>query len=494
MIRALDTALAAASLIASAADPCVVKQALAFMGRLPTETRARLVSALARAFVHAEMCEDLRADAVLAMTMALDDPSLIVRRTLAEALASAAGAPRHIVLSLAADRSEVASIVVALSPLLDDAALCEAVQAGDGAVQTAAARRAGLGPRTVYALADIGERGAVLALAGNGAVVIGGEAQRRLFERFADDAQLRRTLFLRANLIPALRVDLADAEARAVGRAESAGDPRRAAHIARERREAAFVAIARACRESERDELVDHLRQRGLLTPALLLRALLSGERGLFETALSLMSGAPPRRAAGFVKQWRGQGFQALYLKCALPEVHLPVFRAALGALELGFAPSSGVSHALTLKVIEACEAARDPSLAPAISMLWRLAGESARHEARLYAAQFAAEAAPFEEAEPERPSYVAQTEPASATEPSLPLVVLEAPAPVEIAAPAPAEPAVPKEPVLDDSWLEILKELESPELDPMPKLPAKLDFHGANENYVADEELLEAA
>lgn len=463
------------------------------MGGQPAETRARIVNALARAFMHAEMPEAARADAILAMTMALDDPSLRVRRSLAEALASAAGAPRHIVLALSGDRSEVARIVCALSPLLDDAALCEAVRAGDGAVQTAVARRAQLGPRSVYALADVGERTAALALAGNGALVIDDEAQRRLFERFGGDAALRRTLFLRAHLAAAVRVDLAAAEATAVADSESERDPRRAARIARERREAAIVAIAHVCPGDELGDLVEHLRQRGFLTPALLLRSLLSGDRTLFESALANMSGSSLRRAAGFVGQWRGQGFAALYLKCALPEAYLPVYRAALGALEQGFAPSSGVSHALTLRVIEICEAADDPRLAPVVSMLWRLAGESARHEARRYAAETAMEMASAEdnEVEIEPPSLAPPAPVVAPPEIETPIVVaseslvaLEAPEPAPIAAPtAEAEPAPPPAPDLDESWLEILRELESPDLDPVTRLPAKLDFHVVNEN-----------
>ena len=126
------------------ADPGLVKRALAFMRSQPAEERAEVISALARAYLHSSMSDALRADAILAMTTALDDASALVRRSLAEALGSAANPPRHILLALTADCREVAGAVVALSPALDDAALADAARTGDAAVQTAIARRARL--------------------------------------------------------------------------------------------------------------------------------------------------------------------------------------------------------------------------------------------------------------------------------------------------------------------------------------------------------------
>jgi uncharacterized protein (DUF2336 family) len=526
------------------ADPGLVKRALAFMRSQPAEERAEVISALARAYLHSSMSDALHADAILAMTTALDDPSVLVRRALAEALASAANPPRHILLALTADCSEIAR-AVALSPALDDAALADAARSGDAAVQTAIARRARLGPRASFALADVGQRPAAIALAGNRSIALAPEAQRRLFERFASDAELRNALLARENLQPALRVDIAAANAEDETLRHGKSQPEdsgRAERLAREGRDEAIVAIAHAAPRDELSGLVKHLRKSSYLTPALLLRSLVSGERALFEATLAEMSGAAPRRAAGFARNWRGQGFAALYRKCALPETLLPAFRAALGALDQGFAPveGGGVSYALTLSVIEACEQHRDPRLAPVIAMLWRLAGESAREEARQIAADVADE--------PPLPApVIAESEvfdeltPAPVDEESEEIEAVEAPAPVfdfEAVEEAPtsildgeageastplfdfetgeasasgydfeaveapsevttdsaldsetphdlgAQPAsAPEEPRLDPAWLELLDELEKPDLDPSGSLPPPLAFTGANEN-----------
>ncbi len=362
---------------------------MVWMRAQPPAARARAINALARAFAHAAIPGGVRNDAILAMTTALDDPSALVRRSLAEGLASAANAPPHILLALAGDVSEVARVVVAHSPRLDDAALADAARCGDAAVQTAIARRPDIGPRAVFALAEIGERAAALALVGNRRAALDPEALRLLFDRFADDAQIRAALGARENLPAALRLDLAVAN---IAVRFSALEPRRRARkLSCDARDAAVVEIARDCRGDELMAFVEHLRQAEYLTPAVLLRSLLGGETTLIEATLAHMSGAPLGRAAGLVRQSRGQGFAALYGHSGLPEVLLPAFRAALDALATGSAPAvgAGVSHALTLRVIEACEALADPRLAPAIAMMWRLAGDSAREEARLYVDEF---------------------------------------------------------------------------------------------------------
>ena len=121
---AVDAALNPASdPIVGEAD--IVRRFLSWMQRAPAEERADAASALARAYLHSRLPEAVRSEAVLALTSVLDDPSALVRRALAEALASASNAPRHIVLGLASDQSEVSRIVLALSPLLDDSELAD---------------------------------------------------------------------------------------------------------------------------------------------------------------------------------------------------------------------------------------------------------------------------------------------------------------------------------------------------------------------------------
>jgi len=138
-------------------------------------------------------------------------------------------------------------------------------------------------------------------------------------------------------------------------------------------------------------ELVAHLRVSGQLTPSLVVRALLSGQRDLFEAALAELSGLPDIRVAGQLRDFRGAGFAALYAKSGLPEKYLPAFRAALEAQrELGENPRARLSIATIRRVLIACEAINRGELDPLLALLRRYELEAALDEARLAAPMLA--------------------------------------------------------------------------------------------------------
>jgi len=369
-----------------AGEPGIVRRFLAWAQRADPEGRADAASALARAYLSSDLTPEARAEAALGLTAVLDDPSALVRRALAEAFASAADPPRHIVLALACDQSEVASVVLARSPALTDAELVDCAAVGDVVAQAALARRPRLGASVAAALAEIGEREAVLALADNLEADLPRSALWRIFERFGEDAEAREALLSRPWLPAALRNELAAATARALADFAARCDwlaPRRAERIAREAREQATVAIVGASDGEEVAELTRRMREAGTLTVAVLMRALLSGDRAFFVQALVELSGLPERRVAAFAANPMSHGFAALYGKAGLPAAFLPAFRAALAGLE-ALRPARGdkVSRALAERVIEAC-AQGAPGLAPIQSLVWRLAAEAARQDAR---------------------------------------------------------------------------------------------------------------
>jgi uncharacterized protein (DUF2336 family) len=375
-----------------AGETDIVRRFLAWMQRASAEDRAEAVSALARAYLYSPLSDAVRREAVVALTTVLDDPCARVRGALAEALASASDAPRHIIVGLASDQSEVSRIVLARSPVLDDFELVDCAAIGDVAAQAAVARRPHLSPGVAAALAEIGERPAVVALVGNLDAELTPEALRRVFDRFGDYAEVREQLSRRPVLAAALRADIAAATSRALAQVAASRDwmsARRAERIARDAREQAIVSIARDCPPRELAELTARLRRSGALTVALLMRALLSGDAGLFRQTLVEMSGLPEGRVAGFLRNPGGQGFAALYAKAGLPGHFLAAFRAVLGVLADGPSPRDDqISHALTMRSIQACEKLGDPSLAPILSLLWRFACESARDDAQQLAAQ----------------------------------------------------------------------------------------------------------
>ena len=222
------------------------------------------------------------------MTALLDDPSVLVRRALAEALCRASEAPRTLILALAADEPEVAAAVLQRSPVLTDADLVDCATTGDVVAQTAIARRPNLGPRATAALAEIGQRHAVLALIGNAGIDLPVELLHRALTRFNDDANARDALLERPSLRASLRASIAVAAAKDLAVEVSAWMPReQAERIARDAREQALCSIASSCHPNERAELTRALRAAGALTPALLLRSLLGGERDLFAASMA---------------------------------------------------------------------------------------------------------------------------------------------------------------------------------------------------------------
>jgi uncharacterized protein (DUF2336 family) len=398
----LNALAVADSLTLAVDDAGLMRRFLHWTTRAFPHERAAAVNALARAYLHSALPQSARADAEVALAHMLDDPEPMVRRALAEAFAGARDAPRHIVLALAADVSEVARAVLVQSPLLGDVDLVDCAGYGDALAQRAIARRARLTAPVAAALAEVGERGAALALIGNLGAELGKPALWRLFERFRDDAEIRERLIERPGLPPALRAAIAAATtADITGFAARAHwlEPRRAERLARDGREQAFVAIAADCDGADLAELVAWMRGAGHLTAALLLRALAGGDTALFAQSLADMAEMPVLRAAALAREPRGQGFAALYARARLPAHLLPAFRIAAECAR-GAKAGVAVDYALTMRMLRALEALADPALAPVEAMLWRLAGEGARDDAREFAALARApepEAAPVE-------------------------------------------------------------------------------------------------
>jgi uncharacterized protein (DUF2336 family) len=362
----------------------IVRRFLAWAQSANPEARARAASALARAYLYSDLTAPERAEGALAMTALLDDPSVLVRRALAQALCRASEAPRVLILALAADEPEAAAAVLQHSPVLTEADLVDCAMNGDLTVQEALARRPNLPPRAIAALAETGKLDTVLALIGNLEIDLPAELLGRILTRFNEGTSVREALLERASLPAAIRARIAVAAAKDLAvEASQWMTSERAERVAREARDQAICTIASSCRLDERADLARALRAAGALTPALLLRSLLGGKRDLFAAAMTELSDLPAPRVAGFILEPHGEGFAALARRAGLKDSILPVFRAALAAIkthvgELG----DGLKLSLVQKVIDECERRNDPALAKVRALLWRFAAEAAKAEA----------------------------------------------------------------------------------------------------------------
>lgn len=376
----------------------IVSQFLLWAREAAPGDRAEAVTALAQAYLHSDLSPEDGWQARTALLAMLDDPSGLVRRAMATVLAPSGDAPRPIVVALADDQVDIAELVLARSPVLSDADLIDRAALGDERLQCAIAVRPWLSHAVSGALAEIGTEAALVALARNEGAEIAASSLSRMVERHGASGRLREALLVR----PDLPIDIAQAIAAAL--AETLGafvtdrgwlSAERSGRVTRDARERATVALSAGAATDEAGRLARHLRQSAQLTPALILRALLSGAAPLAAAAFAELSGMDARRAGAILRDRPGPAFRALYARSGLAETLRPAFEAALAADEAGEA--AGQLRLCGRKVagaLAACEALPPEDLGHVVALLRRFEVEAAREEARSAAFGLADQAA----------------------------------------------------------------------------------------------------
>jgi uncharacterized protein (DUF2336 family) len=374
----------------------IIRRFLRWIRTASPRARAAASGALARAYLHCDLKPDDRDAAENAMIALLDDPSPLVRRALAEALAASPDAPRAVVQALATDHRDIAAVVLARSPSLIDAELVDFVATCDGALQATVATRAPLRRAVAAAIAEVGSAEACLVAIENPCADVAPSSISRIVDRFGHLGAIREALLARPDLPLAARQTLvrklssalvnfvADRNWLACDRAEEAG---------REACEKATVAIAALRPDHDVRPLVRHLRASGQLAPGLVLRALLSGNMTMFERALGELAGLRLRRVRALVHAG-GNGLRAISDKAGLPASAHVVFREVLTATgEVQHEPPPGrLKRHLVERALTRCERSDIDDLDPLVTLLRRFATEAAREDARTNCERFLAE------------------------------------------------------------------------------------------------------
>ena len=379
----------------------IVRQFLHWVRQAPAGERAEATSALARAYLYSDLSPDDRAAAEGAMIMLLDDPSPLVRRALAEALASSDRAPLVVVHALAADQPDIAIPILAHSQVLLEDDLVDLIATGHADVQVAIAGRLGL-PRTLAAaIAEVGAAEACLALLENGDADIARFSIDRIVERFGHLAPIRENLLARDDLPMAMRQALLSKLSQTLAGFVAARQwlgSEHAEFATKDACEKATVALAADTSYDEVGAFVQHLRHSGQLTAGMILRALLSGNVVLFEEALAELSSIPIDRVTAYVHDRNISGFRALYREAGLPEVAYPAFREALTAMRAGLligeqGGASRLKRRMVEHVLDACSHEQGEEAASVLALLRRFSVEAAREEARLFCDDLVADA-----------------------------------------------------------------------------------------------------
>lgn len=375
----------------------IVQQFLRWMTDAPTERRADATSALARAYLYSDLSDDDRDAAEAAMTILLDDPSPTVRRALAEALARSPDAPREVILALVSDLPQIAEPVLTHSPVLLDAELVDAVAGFADPLPAAVARRYDLSVSVAAAIAEVGSLSACLALADNHEAEIPKFSQARMVERHGDTPEFREALMRRGDtpieirqmLLKQVGDLLSDHPLVRLGLREE-----RARSVVLEARERATVSLANTADVGETQALVEHLLTSGQLTAGLLLRAVCTGNTGLFEAGLARLSGLGLGRVASVVQGGRMLALKALLSRAGLPARTHPLFCVAVTvwreiSREAGHAVSCGGNVVLARRVVglvlDRYQGTDGVEADDLVVMLRRFSAEIARESARAY-------------------------------------------------------------------------------------------------------------
>lgn len=300
----------------------VVAHFLRWIDTAKAAERAAAAAALARAYLGGELEFEDRCAAEAALTFLLDDPSAKVRHAMAEALSMSPHAPAQVIAALAADQPDVASVVLARSPVLTDADLIDRVAAGDSRIQAAIAMRPAVSMGVAAAIAEIGAPEACRTLLANHGAAIAALSYRRMAERFGDDGGVRESLLADPMLPPDSRHLLLTK----VGEALK-GSPlivalmgkARAERVTRDACLRASITVIDGTSTTELGALVEHLRLRGDLTPGFVVRAVAMGKIDFLGAVLVSLTGQGSERVRALLTSGRDAALTALLRSAAMP-------------------------------------------------------------------------------------------------------------------------------------------------------------------------------
>lgn len=295
--------------------------------------RAAAANALARAYIVSDLDFEDRCAAEAALTLLLDDPSPKVRLAMAEPLSLSLRAPQQIITALAGDQPEVAAPVLALSPVLTDNDLIDFAAGGSEAAQTLIASRAQVSMSLSAAIAEVAAAPACVALMKNSGAEIASISFRRMAERLGHDAGLREALISDRRLPSDIRHMLLFKLGEALRESPLVRALMTSARAERMMREACVRASLTLIERTAQDEhaaLVEHLRMRGELTTAFLVRVVAYGRIDFFGAALVSLAGQQQGRVRALLSGGRDVALSSLFRAARLPLVSHGVILRAL--------------------------------------------------------------------------------------------------------------------------------------------------------------------
>ncbi|WP_417690040.1 DUF2336 domain-containing protein [Roseibium sp.] len=369
----------------------IIHDFLNWVETAPEGPRAEAAGALARAWLFSDLDEETRCGASAALTLLLEDPSEDVRMTLAQNLARSTDAPRHIILSLAQEHGDIASVVLSQSPLLSDVELIDGLAHPDVEVHQAIAQRRSLSPSVAAAIAEVSDSVTCAALLDNTSARLVPSTLVRLAERFSSEPLVRERLLKCRDLPLDIRHVLLLAHARALRSDEDEPSEEVLSDVS----DRFALRLMQGVSDAQLELLGHSLRARGLLNTRLLLRAVCCGRFRFFAIALAILSGMPEGRVSDALFAARPAALRAVLRKAGLPMRTHQAFQLAIdiareGGADLGQDLPLHMARGLTERLLAELQDEALGSDGDILGFLRRFSVEVARLEARDYLRQTA--------------------------------------------------------------------------------------------------------
>lgn len=309
-----------------------IVKAIERMRTLPAGKKAMAANALTRSLLQSDLNAEERSIVEENVYRLLDDPSDLVRRGVAEAVAEDPRAPRSLIHLIANDRFFVAEPVLRQSPVLTTAQLVDLVAIGEPDVRVAIAGRKNVCLSVSAAIAEVCDEGACLALLRNSDADILEDTLRTIVARFGDRQDVRAELLgwpdlpidirheLLSRLGTALKVMVGDSAWMGEKRVETLVE------------DATEKVTLRLFEDEDPDnarKLVAHLHDTDQLTTRLLVRAAATGHLVVLETGLALLAGQDQRRVFAIIMHGGAAAFRALLDRAGVSRTYWPVFEVA---------------------------------------------------------------------------------------------------------------------------------------------------------------------
>lgn len=244
-------------------------------------------------------------------------------------------APPQILVALASDQPDIASLVLARSPLFTDDDLIDRVASSVGSVQRIIAGRPYVSMAVSAAIAELGEAEACVALLANSGADIATLSFHRIAERFGHLPTVRGALVADPRLPSDCRymllVTVGEALRQSPLVAASIG-PVRAERVMRDACVKASLTLIDGIRFDEHAALVEHLRLRGELTSAFIVRIIAHGKIDFFGSVLVALTRQNRERVTALLAAGRDVALAALFRAAGLPASMDQVVLCALKA------------------------------------------------------------------------------------------------------------------------------------------------------------------